>query len=115
MYFKTIYVIAIGISLLAFAFMFVRDPVIYYLYGYDPALIGSSAGEAFVAFKRTQLARDVFYFIALGAAIFTLVASCIAIYRRVYLDFYFSYFVCFANVLLLLAYFIGLVIPKRSF
>jgi magnesium-transporting ATPase (P-type) len=116
MNFKRAYLITIIFSLLGFIFQLLfRDKIIYSLYGYDPSIIGTSAFEAFQATKETYFARNLSYVISLGITVLCFISSCIAIHRRIYLKYYFTYIVFIISLLLILLYFIASSIPKRSF
>lgn len=115
MKFKYVYLGFIVVTLLGFIFlMFFRDKAVYILYGYDPGLIGRGSREAYEAFDKTLFARQVLYYLIVGSTAVCLVFSCVAVYFKVYVEYYFSHFIFLICVILIGLYTIASVIPRRG-
>ena len=115
MKFKIAYLIIIVIAFLGLPLVYAQAPLIYFLYGYDSTLIGSSSTQAYAAFNETVPARNLLYLIVAGSTFLCFIFSCIAIYRRIYLKYHFTYIAFIFSLLLMFLYYVASLIPRRSF
>lgn len=92
MKFKAVFLSTIILSLFGIFFLlFVKDPLVYLLYGYSPGMIGEYTAEAFMADQRTSFARDLVVYIVVGITFSCFIFSCVAMYWRIFLFNYLTH------------------------
>lgn len=113
--FKKIYLATIVISFLGFLFLlFFAKPVIYWLYGYNPSLIGTAEFEMFQAAKTTYLARVTTAYFIWGTTTICFLLSSLAIYRQTF-SIYFNLIILILSLLIISLFTIATQIPTRVF
>lgn len=120
MKFKTVYFMSIIFTLLGVCFLFFfKDKMIYILYGYDINLITNYTAESFEAVEETYMARLIAFYLVFGVTLLCLILSCIAVYLRIFLSYYFTQITLIMSLLLSLMYswilVITLFMPRRIF
>jgi len=96
-----------------FVLAYFRGPLTYWFYGFDPALIGSSSPQTYIAYNATQPLSNLIFCAAILVAFVTMTISVVAIYLRVYVRYYFSHLVLLVTILLLVIYALAATLPKR--
>lgn len=117
MKFKTAYLITIILSFFGIFFLiFLKDKMIYLLYGYDLSIMGAYTAEAFQAVHKTYFARFWTFITFFGITVLCFVLSCIAIHRRIYLSYYLTHIALIFSLLLSLFYgwlfILSLIVPR---
>lgn len=113
--FRTIYLCLIVLFFADWFFQItLAEKLVYLWYGYSPAIIGTSDMEAFRAFDETLPAMKLLHSILLGVTFLCFVFSCIAIYLRLYLKFYFTFAVFILTLLGMFLFLLSLTIFRAG-
>jgi hypothetical protein len=112
---RIVYVTLVILALVGFFVAYYRGPILFYIYGFDPALYGGSSMETFIAYEKTALAASVVYRAAIVLAILTFSFSAFLMYLKVFTTYYFAHVVCLISFVLLLIYAFAYTMPKRVF
>jgi cytochrome b subunit of formate dehydrogenase len=114
MIFRVIYIVLIVLMFGGFIFhMLFRDSLVYMLHGYPPSIIGSGTPEDFEAARTTFGTSQLSFYLALGVAALCMIVSGVAIYRRVFIDYYINFIILALSIFLIVLYFAALTVPKR--
>jgi|ERR1043166_50950 hypothetical protein len=108
---KKIYVGVFLLAVLSFGFQFIRDPVVYSLYGYSPDIIGGSSFESYQAPRDTYIARTGIVIGAIAIDFVCFILSLVVIFLRLKVNRFFAYIACGVSLFLLLLYGIAYTIP----
>jgi hypothetical protein len=120
MIFKTFYLTTIVFALFGIIFLpYFKDPLVYWLYGYSLDLIRGSTAEAYMVNEITSPARLLLTYIVIAITFLCFIFSCIAMYKKIFVDYYLTPIVLVISFLLSLFYIFAMVLaritPTRSF
>lgn len=108
---KTVYLVTIALSFLGVFFLFfLKDPLIYIFYGYEPTIAKEYSAAGFQAIERTFMARFSLFMLVFIITFLCFVLSCISIHRRIEIGFYIPQISLILSFVLSLFYFFLLVL-----
>ena len=111
MNFKRIYLTFIIFSIFGIFFIFfINQPLFYYLYGFSPNVINDYSAESFKANAVTFLARRLSSFVVWATITICLILSCYAVYKRIFMRYFFSPIILVLTLLLFLFYLLAFIL-----
>jgi len=100
-----------------FYVFFIKDPMIYRFYGYDPSIVREYTPESFLAVERTARARIICLLLVFGITMGCFLLSCLAVVRQIHFNYFLVRIGLVISLLLSLLYAIlfilGASIPSR--
>lgn len=98
---------------LGFFVVYFSGPLVFYAYGFDPNLIGSSDFEAFIAYDKTIFARRMIFYVFVAITLLTHTLSWVIIFIDLKVNRSLVYVVGVISFVILIIFGIASTIPQR--
>lgn len=115
MTFRTMYKLMVIFSILGmFYLIFINEPLVYFLYGYDQNMIRAYTAESFTAFERTLPARRLGFYAVWAWIFLSWIFSFLAMIFEIRFKYYFNYIVFAVSMFFMLILGVASMIPRRG-